>query len=198
MAKRLSPSGELLLKIAIIGQPDSGKRDIITHVANSYDQSALRTISVSDAEIILAEFILPEPLSDGPFVRVELYAVSGSPLHQATDQLVMSGCDALVFVVGCDPEKTSECKAALRSLTQNAALTGLNLGEVVLVLQYNKADGYPMTTMNDMDSLLGVNIDQVERYHTKVKHPNEQGLAVDAAIRGAVANIGLPSAGKTA
>lgn len=196
MAKRLSPSGELLLKIAIVGQPDSGKRDIITHVADNYDQSALRTISVSDAEIILAEFILPEPLSDGPFVRVELYAVSGNPLHQAADQLVLSDCDALVFVVNCDPEKILECKAALANLMRNAAHVGLSWGEVVLVLQYNKAQQHPATTIKDIDSWLGVDVDQVERYHTKTDHPHEQGLAVDAAIRGAVAKVELLSTRK--
>lgn len=193
MAKRLSKSGELLLKIAIVGQPDSGKKEIITNVAEKYNQSALRTISVSNAEIVLTEFILPEPLSDGPFVRVELYTVSGSPLHQAADQLVMSDCDALVFVVSCNPSKVSECKLTLANLMQNAAHVGLDWSEVILVLQYNKAEYFPMTKIDELDAWLGVNLDQVQRFQTRTDQADQQRLAVDAAIRGAIAKIGIPS-----
>ncbi|MGB2402736.1 MAG: hypothetical protein ACPIA7_04935, partial [Akkermansiaceae bacterium] len=156
MAKRLSKSGELLLKIAIIGQVDSGKKEIIKNVAEEYDQSALRTALISNAEIIRAEFILPEPLPDGPFVRVELYALSGSPLHQAANQLVMSNCDSLVFVVSCDPKKASACKSALVNLMQNGARVGLDWNEVELVLQYNKAEYFPNTSIEEVDSWLGV------------------------------------------
>ena len=198
MAKWVSKSGELSLKIAIIGQPGSGKKEIIRSVVEQYNQSALRTVMVSDAEVISSEFILPEPLPDGPFVRVGLKAVSGNPTHQAADQLVLSQCDALVFVVSCDPSQVKECKATLSNLIQNAANIDLNWNEAILVVQYNKAEQYPSTTREDLDSWLGVNVDEVKRYHTKSNSPEQQRLAVDAAIRSLVSKLGRPSADKTA
>lgn len=197
MAKWLSKSGELSFKIAIIGQPGSGKKDIIRHVVERYDQSALRSATVSDAEVLRAEFIWPEPLPDGPFVRVELQGISGKPTHQAADQLVMSNCDALVFVVSCDPSQMSECKTALRELMSNAAVTGLNWNEVILVLQYNKADQYPITTPEALDSWLGVNLDRVQRYPTKSDSPDQQRLAVNAAIQAVIAKVSDHHAEKT-
>lgn len=189
MAKWVSKSGELSLKIAIIGQSSSGKKDIIRHVAEQHDQSAPKSVSVSGADVITAEFIWPEPLPDGPFVRIGLQAVSGKPSHKAADQLIMSDCDALVFVVSCDPERKSECKAALSDLMSNAAITGLNWGEAILVLQYNKAEHYPAIAPEALDSCLGVNLDRVQRYHTKSNCPDQQGLAVNAAIRAVITKM---------
>ncbi len=189
MAKWISKSGELELKVAIIGQPDSGKKDIIKGVAEQYDQSVPSSVPVSDAEVINVEFIWPEPLLDGPFVRVRLQGVSGKPLHQAADQLVLSDCDALVFVVSCDPDRQLGCKAALSDLMSNAATTGLDWGETPLVLQYNKAEHYPAITPEDLDSCLGVNLERVQRYHTKSDCPDQQGLAVIAAIKAVVTKM---------
>ena len=49
MAKWGSKIGEKFsIKIAIVGQPNSGKKNIIEYVAEQYDQSALKSASVSE------------------------------------------------------------------------------------------------------------------------------------------------------
>ena len=194
MAKWVPKSGEVSIKIAIVGQPNSGKKNIIEYVAEQYDQSALKFASVSGAEIVRTEFIWPEPVADGPFVRVGLLALSEQPLHQAAEQLLLADCDGLVFVVNCDPSKISECKSTLASLMSNASRVGLDWGETMLILQYNNAEQYPNTTPEDLDSWLGVNIERVERYHTESNNRDHQVLAVNAAIRGVIAKITQQSA----
>ena len=194
MAKWVPKSGEVSIKIAIVGQPNSGKKNIIEHVAEQYDQSALRSVSVSDAEIVRAEFIWPEPVPDGPFIRVGLLALSGKPLHQAAEQLLLADCDALVFVVNCDPSKISECKSTLGHLMSNASRIGLDWGETLLVLQYNNAERHPSTSPEDLDSWLGVNVERVERYHTESNNREHQVLAVNAAIGAVIGKITRQSA----
>ena len=196
MAKWVPKSGEVSIKIAIVGQPNSGKKNIVKHVAEQYDQSAIRSASVSDAEIVRAEFIWPEPVPDGPFIRVGLLALSGKPLHQAAEQLLLADCDALVFVVNCDPSKISECKSTLGNLMTNASRIGLDWGEAVLVLQYNNAEQHPNTSQEDLDAWLGVNIERVERYHTTATNREHQVLAVNAAIGAVIAKITQQSAPK--
>ena len=194
MAKWVPKSGEVSIKIAIVGQPNSGKKNIIEYVAEQYDQSALKSASVSGAEIVRTEFIWPEPVADGPFVRVGLLALSEQPLHQAAEQLLLADCDGLVFVVNCDPGKISECKSTLASLISNASRVGLDWGETMLILQYNNAERYPITRPEDLDSWLGVNVERVERYHTESNNRDHQVLAVNAAIRGVIAKIAQQSA----
>ena len=187
---QLNPAvDEITVKAAIVGQPLSGKKNIIEQVAARYEQSAMKSQLVSEAEIIRTEFIWPEPLPNGPFIRVKLLALSGKPVHRAAEQLLLSDCDALVFVVNCNPTLISESQASLASLMANARFTGLNWGDIKLVLQYNNAESYPHVKPGDLDAWLGVNTEQVERYHTQSDLNEHHGLAVDAAIRGAIAQM---------
>ncbi len=189
MAKRNTGADEVTIKIAVIGQPQSGKKDIIEHIAAQYEQSALRSAMVSGADIVRAEFIWPEPAPGGPFVKVRIFALTGEPFHQAPEQLLLSGCDALVFVVNCNPSKISESKSALLNLMANADLTGLDWGRTPIVLQYNNAETYPDINPEDLDSWLGVNTDQVERYLTHSNKSDEIGVAVDGAIQRVISKM---------
>jgi hypothetical protein len=196
MARQDTRAGEVTVKIAIIGQALSGKKNIIHRVAGHYDQSALRSMAVSQAEIIRTEFIWPEPVSDGPFIRVRMLALSGKPVHQAGEQLLLADCDALVFVVDCNPSSIAESRSALRNLMTNAGLTGLNWAQTKLILQYNKAESYPNIKPEDLDSWLGINTERVERFLTHSDNADHQVLAVDAAIRGVIATMTGPSPAK--
>ena len=196
MAKRNTGAHEVTIKVAIIGQPQSGKKDIIGHVAAQYEQSALRSAMVSEADIIRAEFIWPEPAPGGPFVRIRIFALTGEPFHQAPEQLLLSGCDALVFVVNCNPSKISESRSALVNLMANADLARLDWGETTMVLQYNNAETYANINPEELDSWLGVNTGQVQRYLTHSNKTEELGVAVDAAIQRVISKISDQAAAK--
>ncbi|MGB1873884.1 MAG: hypothetical protein ACPH5P_02675 [Akkermansiaceae bacterium] len=189
MTKRKTGAEEITIKIAIIGQPLSGKKNIIRQVAAQYGQSALKSQMVSGADIVRAEFIWPEPVSGGPFIRVRIFALIGEPFHQAAEQLLLSGCDALVFVVNCNPSKISESRSALVNLMANADLAGLDWGATTMVLQYNNAETYANINPEELDAWLGVNTDQVQRYLSHSNKKEELGVAVDAAIRGVISGL---------
>ena len=198
MTERKKGVDEITIKIAIIGQPLSGKQNIIRQVAARYGQSALRSQMVSGADIVRAEFIWPEPVSGGPFIRVRIFALIGEPLHQAAEQLLLSGSDALVFVVNCNPSKISGSRSALVNLMANADLAGLDWGQTTMVLQYNNAETYANINPEELDEWLGVNTDQVQRYLTHSNKTEELGLAVDAAIKGAITRLSDQATPKTA
>lgn len=190
MTERKTGADEITIKIAIIGQPLSGKQNIIRQVAAQYGQSALRSQTVSGADIVRAEFIWPEPVSGGPFIRVRIFALIGEPLHQAAEQLLLSGSDALVFVVNCNPSKISDSRSALVNLMANADLAGLDWGQTTMVLQYNNAETYANINPEELDEWLGVNTEQVQRYLTHSNKTEELGVAVDAAIKGVITRLG--------
>ncbi len=166
MARWKNDTGEVTVKIAIVGQPGSGKGSIIRSLATAHTQAAVRTGLVSEAEVLRTEFIWPDPIPDGPFVRVKAFALSGNPTHQAAEQLLLEGADALVFVVDCDPEYISGSRDCLLALMSNAGHVGLDWGETAVVMQYNRSERYPQMNVGEVDAWLGVDPGQVARYVT--------------------------------
>ncbi|MEJ6570621.1 MAG: hypothetical protein QNL01_05395 [Akkermansiaceae bacterium] len=61
MAKWANDSGEVSIKIAVIGQPGSGKGSILRHLATSQGQAAVRTGVISETEVVRTEFIWTAP-----------------------------------------------------------------------------------------------------------------------------------------
>ncbi|MCP5534986.1 MAG: hypothetical protein H7A51_01995 [Akkermansiaceae bacterium] len=189
MAKWATESGEVGIKVAVIGQPGSGKGSIVRQLANFHGQSAVRTGTVSEAEVIRTEFIWPDPLPDGPFVRVRVFALSGRPCHQAAEQLLLVDSDALVFVVDCDPSYIAESRDCLISLMANAKHVGLNWAETVTVMQYNRAERYPQLKPHELDAWLGIVNGKVARFITSSNDGENLGVAVNEAVQKVISRL---------
>jgi hypothetical protein len=190
MAKWIKKSGEVIIKVAVVGQHGAGKKHILKHVARDRDQSTVRTGVVSGAEVVRTEFIWPEPIDDGPFVRVKVLAISGKPLHQAAEQLLLADCDALVFVVDCDPDRVSESRDCLNALGSNAHDVALNWANTTVVVQYNRYERYPDIDAEKLDAWLGVDNARAQRFVTRSDGGDDLGVAVYAAVQEVVARLG--------
>ncbi len=189
MARWNTDTGEVTIKIAIVGQPGSGKGSIIRSLAKVHMQAAVRTGIVAEAEVLRTEFIWPDPIPDGPFVRVKVYALSGNPSHQAAEQLLLEGVDALVFVVDCDPKYIAESRDRLISMMSNAGHVGLDWANTAVVMQYHRSERYPHMNSKEVDAWLGVDHGQVARYVTTSDAGENLIVATDDAIRKVITRL---------
>ncbi len=182
MARWQNNIGEVVIKVVITGQPESGKASILRHLAQSHGQSAVKTGGVSEAHILRTEYICAEPLPDGPFVRVKVFALSGHPFHQAAERLLLEGADAIVFVADCDPKHIIESRDYLLSMMDNASHANVDLNEIAIAVQYSRVDRNPDFRPAELDAWLGIEAGRVARYMSSATTPDTLSQAVDAVV----------------
>jgi signal recognition particle receptor subunit beta len=189
MAKWAKDSGEVSIKIVVVGQTGSGKSSILRHLASSHGQASVRMGAISEAEVTRTEFIWPEPITDGPFVHVRVFALSGDPQHQAAEQLMLAGADGMVFVVDCDPRHIAASRDSLLAMMTNASHVGVDWGKMVVVMQYNRADLYPQLKPQDLDTWLGIEGGKVARFITSSSSQNGLGVAVNDVVEKVIVQL---------
>lgn len=181
MAKWVGKQRDLNVKIAVVGQSGSGKINIINQLAVSKGQSSVSTTALADAEVSRTQFIWPEPLADGTFVRVKIYALCGDPKHQALEQCLLNQADGVVYVVNCDPQMIHSSRESLLNMLKNASSVGIDWQKSVIVMQYNQADKYPNFIPSDLDGWLGITNGNVARHITSSEGENLGVAVMDAA-----------------
>lgn len=189
MAKWSSDKGEVTVKIAVVGQPGAGKRSIIQEVANARGQATMRTGMISGAEVARTEFIWPEPLTDGPFVKVRVFGLTGNPMHEAAEQLMLMDADAVVFVVDCDAHAITASREKLIAMMGNATHVGMDWQSTLVVMQYNRAERYPQLKPGDLDQWLGIKEANVARYITSSNSGVNLCVAVNEAAQKVIAKL---------
>lgn len=189
MAKWSSDKGEVTIKVAVVGQPGAGKRSIIQEVAAARGQATLRTGFVSGAEVARTEFLWPEPLPDGPFVKVRVLGLTGNPLHEAAEQLMLMDADAVVFVVDCDARAISASRDKLIAMMGNATHVQLDWQSTVVVMQYNRAERYPQLKPDDLDQWLGIREANVARFITSSNSGESLCVAVNEAAQKTISRL---------
>ena len=179
----------MTIKVAVVGQPGAGKRAIIQEVAAARGHATLRTGGISGAEVARTEFIWPDPLPDGPFIKVRLFGLIGQPLHEAAEQMMLMEADAIVFVVDCDVNAIAGSRDKLIAMMGNATHVGLDWESVVVVMQYNRAERYPQLKPDDLDQWLGIKEANVARFITSSNGGEDLCVAVNEAARKAIARL---------
>jgi hypothetical protein len=77
---------------------------------------------------------------EGFKVRIQGFTVPGQPKYRRMRKYVLSGADAVVFVVDSERSRLEENIQSLESLHENLRSNGLDGRTIPLVLQYNKRD----------------------------------------------------------
>jgi len=90
----------------------------------------------------------------GMKVRLQVYTVPGQVFYNATRKLVLKGVDGIVFVADSQPSMEESNIESLRNLEENLREQGLGLGDVPLVMQYNKRDIRQILSVEQMDQAL--------------------------------------------
>ena len=86
--------------------------------------------------------------------RLQLYTVPGQVFYNTTRKLVLKGVDGIVFVADSQRPMLEPNKESFRNLRENLAEIGLEVGEIPLVLQFNKRDLSNILTVDELNAAL--------------------------------------------
>jgi mutual gliding-motility protein MglA len=135
---------EIQAKIVYYGPGRGGKTTNLLHVHESMSRMVcgkMVTIDTKGDRTLFFDFL---PLNVGKVlnmtIRVQLYTVPGQVMYNATRKLVLRGVDGIVFVADSLRVQKSKNIESLENLFQNLSDEGLSIGQMPLVLQYNKRD----------------------------------------------------------
>jgi len=135
---------EIQAKIVYYGPGRGGKTTNLLHVHESMSKMVcgkMVTVDTKGDRTLFFDFL---PLNVGKVlnmtIRVQLYTVPGQVMYNATRKLVLRGVDGVVFVADSLRVQKNKNIESLDNLFQNLSDEGLAVGQVPLVLQYNKRD----------------------------------------------------------
>lgn len=135
---------ELTIKLVYYGPALSGKTTNLQALHQSVDSKStgrLMTLDTKDDRTLFFDLL---PLSfqtkGGLSVRVKVFTVPGQAIHASTRRLVVQGADGVVFVADSRVKETANNSAAFLDLKKNLEANGLALGDMPLVIQFNKRD----------------------------------------------------------
>jgi mutual gliding-motility protein MglA len=132
---------QLTLKLVYYGPPLSGKTSNLRALHAKVDKlnrGRLMTLDTRDDRTLFFD-LLPIFFRTASFsFRIKVYTVPGQPVHEATRKVVLAGTDGVVFVADSSPDQHQANRASWQNLVANLATFGL--GNVPIVVQYNKRD----------------------------------------------------------
>ncbi len=135
---------EVCCKIVYYGPGLSGKTTNLQYVhAKVPGNTRGKLISLAtEADRTLYFDFLPINIGtiNGFAAKFQLYTVPGQVYYNATRKLVLRGVDGLVFVADSQPSKMDENIESLTNLEENLREYGYDIGELPVVIQYNKRD----------------------------------------------------------
>ena len=135
---------ELTIKLVYYGPALSGKT---TNLQSLHELSAddtrgrLMTLETRDDRTLFFDLL---PLSfkgaGGFSLRLKLFTVPGQVIHASTRRLVLQGADGVAFIADSQITETVNNATAFRDLKANLKANGVELGQMPLVIQFNKRD----------------------------------------------------------
>lgn len=135
---------EINFKIAYQGPGLGGKTTNLYYIHNKTRpevKSRMVSVATEDSRTLSFSF---KPLSLGEIagltVRFHLYTVPGPVFYDISRRLILTGADAVVFVVDSQAERFDSNIEALINLEDNLATQGSEIDRMPLVFQYNKRD----------------------------------------------------------
>jgi mutual gliding-motility protein MglA len=135
---------EATFKIVYAGTPVSGKTTNLAYIHSRIDpgqRGDLLSLATSTDRTLYFDFMpVTSMLINGYQTKFVLYTVPGQVHYNATRQLVLRGADGIVFVADSHPDRMAENVESAHTLVKNLRDNGLSVGQVPLVLQYNKRD----------------------------------------------------------
>ncbi len=159
---------EIQAKIVYYGQGRGGKTTNLLYVHESMSKQVcgkMVTIDTKGDRTLFFDFL---PLNIGKVmhmtIRIQLYTVPGQVMYNATRKLVLRGVDGIVFVADSLKVQKNKNIESLQNLVENLSDEGLSVGQVPLVLQYNKRDlmesNIPLLPVAELESDLneGLNV----------------------------------------
>jgi len=135
---------EIACKIVYYGPGMSGKTtnlEVLHNKTPRENKGELTCIATEGDRTLFFDF-MPLNLGNirGMNTKFQLYTVPGQVYYNSTRKLVLRGVDGVIFVADSSPEKMDENLESLKNLEENLREYGRDVGELPIVLQYNKRD----------------------------------------------------------
>jgi signal transduction histidine kinase/signal recognition particle receptor subunit beta len=118
------------------------------------ERNAVQLVSIkTDQDATLLFDFLPINLGhvEGFRIRIQSYTVPGQPKYRLMRKYVLSGADAVVFVVDSERSRLEENLQSLDSLKKNLVANRLDPDTIPIVLQYNKRDLDDILSEDELD-----------------------------------------------
>ena len=132
---------QLTLKLVYYGPPLSGKTSNLRALHGTVDKQnrgRLMTLDTRDDRTLFFDLLPIFFRTSGFSFRIKVYTVPGQPVHEATRKVVLAGADGVVFVADSRPDQRDANRQSWDSLVAN--LKALDIGQIPVVVQYNKRD----------------------------------------------------------
>jgi mutual gliding-motility protein MglA len=143
---------QLTLKLVYYGPPLSGKTSNLRALHGAVEKQNRGRLMVLDTRDDRTLFFDLLPIffrASGFSFRIKVYTVPGQPVHEATRKVVLTSADGVVFVADSRRDQAEANQASWTNLTAN--LAALGLGQVPIVVQYNKRDLPDAVPLADVD-----------------------------------------------
>ena len=135
---------ELIIKLVYYGPALSGKTTNLQslHVlADAGSRGRLMTLETRDDRTLFFDMLpLTFQAEKEISIRIKLFTVPGQVIHGSTRRLVLQGADGVAFIADSQLAETDNNAAAFVDLRENLKANGLKIGQMPLVIQFNKRD----------------------------------------------------------
>lgn len=112
----------------------------------------LVSINTEEDATLLFDFLpINLGLVEGFKIKIQGFTVPGQPKYRLMRKYVLSGADAVVFVVDSDRSRLEENRTSWQGLLDNLRLNGIQPEKIPLILQYNKRDLPDIHTEEELD-----------------------------------------------
>ena len=149
---------EISAKIVYYGPGLSGKTtnlELIHQKINPDKRGKLISLETKTDRTLFFDF-LPIEMGEihGYKMRFHIYTVPGQVFYNETRKMVLRGVDGIVFVADSQRDLMEDNIVSLRNLEENLRGMGREVGQLPIVLQYNKRDLHSISSVDEMNRLL--------------------------------------------
>ncbi len=151
---------EINCKIVYYGPGLGGKTSNIKYIYSKINpelKGKLISLATETDRTLFFDFMPLELGSVKGFkTRLHLYTVPGQVFYNASRKLILKGVDGVILVADSQIERMDANIESIRNLQENLHELSYELHELPYVLQLNKRDLNPISTVEEMRNKLGV------------------------------------------
>ena len=149
---------EISAKIVYYGPALCGKTTNVQHIhqkLNPRQRGELVSLATDADRTLFFDFLPIELENVGGFkTRFQIYTVPGQVYYNSTRKAVLTGVDGVIFVADSQTSMKEENLESFNNLIENLKYYNRDVGQIPLVLQYNKRDLDNIMTMEELDQLI--------------------------------------------
>lgn len=134
----------LTVKLVYYGPALSGKTTNLTRLHDLLSAEMIGDMMTLETEGDRTLFFDLLPLGftapSGLLVKFKVFTVPGQVIHDGTRKALLSRADGVIFVADSQRSQAVNNGASFENLMANAGMLGMDLGNLPLVVQFNKRD----------------------------------------------------------